>query len=200
MRITVLLLDEKVNSLIHGFIPTGRANHYKPSLKAGSIVKDDRFEVVRLFDNFQVIANTNLEYSDVVGKIQFVQGSDLSKEKTRVVIRLLIDLGVLDQKRRIGVFFEDVSKYFSSLLPPSDLGFISLTKFGILWYFGDISKQEKKGFKCKVYLVLDWKESLEMMFGGGGRSSLGGGGFTKRFTFSRRCHVALDFSNPCMCV
>ncbi|KAH0880296.1 hypothetical protein HID58_067690, partial [Brassica napus] len=93
-----------------------------------------------------------------------------------------------------------VSKYFCSLLPPSDLGFISLTKFGILWYFGDISKREKKGFKCKVYLVLDWKESLEMMFGGGGRSSLGGGGSTKRFTFSRRCHVALDFSNPYMCV
>ncbi|KAL0816380.1 hypothetical protein Bca101_072824 [Brassica carinata] len=88
---------------------------------------------------------------------------------------LEIEGGVLDQKRRIGVFFEDVSKYFCSLLPPSDLGFISLTKFGILWYFGDISKREKKGFKCKVYLVLDWKESLEMMFGGGGRSSLGGG-------------------------
>ncbi|WZY73040.1 hypothetical protein YC2023_005280 [Brassica napus] len=44
-----------------------------------------------MFDNFQVIANTNLELSDVVGQIQFVQGSDLSKETTRVVIRLLID-------------------------------------------------------------------------------------------------------------
>ncbi|KAG5407838.1 hypothetical protein IGI04_013957 [Brassica rapa subsp. trilocularis] len=50
--------------------------HYMPSLKASSIVKVDRFEVARcssmcsrdqspiiitLFDNFQVIANTNLE-------------------------------------------------------------------------------------------------------------------------------------------
>nr|VDC97143.1 unnamed protein product [Brassica oleracea] len=78
-------------SAIHGFIPAGRANHYMPSLKAGSIVKDDRFKVARLFDNFQVIANTNLELPDVVGQIQYVQGSDLSKETTRVIIRLLID-------------------------------------------------------------------------------------------------------------
>ncbi|WZZ66496.1 LOW QUALITY PROTEIN: hypothetical protein YC2023_077866 [Brassica napus] len=53
--ITVLFLDEKVNSVIHGFTPVGRANHYMPSLKADSIVKVDRFEVL------QVIANTNLE-------------------------------------------------------------------------------------------------------------------------------------------
>ncbi|KAF3610502.1 hypothetical protein DY000_02049895 [Brassica cretica] len=167
---------KKDNSLIHGFILAGHTNHYMPSLKAGFIVKDDRFAVAR--------------------QIQFVQGSDLSKETTRVVIRLLIDL---IRKEELGSSSQ-TSQNISPLLPPSDLGFISLTKFGILWYFGDISKQEKKGFKCKVYLVLDWKESLEMMFGGGGRSSLGGGGFTKRFTFSRRCHVALDFSNPCMCV
>ncbi|WZZ87927.1 hypothetical protein YC2023_116506 [Brassica napus] len=33
--------------VIHGFILAGRANHYMPSLKAGSIVKVDRFEVAR---------------------------------------------------------------------------------------------------------------------------------------------------------
>ncbi|CDY34118.1 BnaC01g28580D [Brassica napus] len=33
--------------VIHRFIPTGRANHYMSSLKAGSIVKFDRFEVAR---------------------------------------------------------------------------------------------------------------------------------------------------------
>ncbi|KAF3509647.1 hypothetical protein F2Q69_00005005 [Brassica cretica] len=60
--ITVLFLDEKVNSVIHGFTLVGRANHYMSSLKAGSIVKVDRFE-----------------------------GSGLTKETTRVVIRLLID-------------------------------------------------------------------------------------------------------------
>nr|VDD21031.1 unnamed protein product [Brassica oleracea] len=92
MGITVLFLDENVNSVILGFIPAGRANHYMPSLKAGSIVKVDRFEVARLFDSFQVIANTNLELSDVVGQIRSVQGFDLTKETTRVVIRLLIDL------------------------------------------------------------------------------------------------------------
>ncbi|KAF3557648.1 hypothetical protein F2Q69_00011906 [Brassica cretica] len=47
MGITVLFLDEKVNSVIHGFIPVGRANHYMPSLKTGSIMKVDRFEVAR---------------------------------------------------------------------------------------------------------------------------------------------------------
>ncbi|CAN6907723.1 unnamed protein product, partial [Brassica oleracea] len=45
--ITVLFLDEKVNSVIHGFTPVGRANHYMPSLKADSIVKVDHFEVAR---------------------------------------------------------------------------------------------------------------------------------------------------------
>uniref|UniRef100_A0A0D3BH35 Replication protein A 70 kDa DNA-binding subunit B/D first OB fold domain-containing protein n=1 Tax=Brassica oleracea var. oleracea TaxID=109376 RepID=A0A0D3BH35_BRAOL len=45
--ITILFLDENVNSVIHGLIPAQRANHYRSSLKAGSIVKVDRFEVVR---------------------------------------------------------------------------------------------------------------------------------------------------------
>ncbi|KAF2605237.1 hypothetical protein F2Q70_00028014 [Brassica cretica] len=48
-------------------------------------------EKIRLFDNLQVIANTNLELPDVVGQIRSVQGSGLTKETTRVVIRLLID-------------------------------------------------------------------------------------------------------------
>ncbi|KAF2581814.1 hypothetical protein F2Q68_00003250 [Brassica cretica] len=90
-EITVLFPDEKINSMIHGFTPVERANHYKPSLKGDSIVKVDHFEVARLFDNLQVIANTNLELPDVVGQIRSVQGSDLTKETTRVVIRLLID-------------------------------------------------------------------------------------------------------------
>ncbi|KAF2611789.1 hypothetical protein F2Q70_00013212 [Brassica cretica] len=45
--ITVLFFDEKVNSMIHGFTPVGRANHYMLSLKAYSIVKVDHFEVAR---------------------------------------------------------------------------------------------------------------------------------------------------------
>uniref|UniRef100_A0A0D3A3J8 DUF223 domain-containing protein n=1 Tax=Brassica oleracea var. oleracea TaxID=109376 RepID=A0A0D3A3J8_BRAOL len=52
--ITVLFLDEKVNSVIHGFIPVGRANHYKPSLKADSIVKVDRFEVVMCSSMYKI--------------------------------------------------------------------------------------------------------------------------------------------------
>ncbi|KAF3590714.1 hypothetical protein DY000_02022674 [Brassica cretica] len=44
--ITVLFLDEKVNSVIHGFTPVGRANHYMPSLKACSIVKVDRLRLL----------------------------------------------------------------------------------------------------------------------------------------------------------
>ncbi|CAN6824965.1 unnamed protein product [Brassica oleracea] len=46
--ITILFLDEKVNSVIHGFTPVGHANHYMPSLKADSIVKVGRFEIARL--------------------------------------------------------------------------------------------------------------------------------------------------------
>nr|VDD37550.1 unnamed protein product [Brassica oleracea] len=90
------------NSVIHGFIPAGRANHYMSSLKAGSIVKIDRFEVVRCSSMYKITDHLFLIrfisptindeiITDVVGQIRSVQGSDLSKETTRVLIRLLID-------------------------------------------------------------------------------------------------------------
>ncbi|CAG7888659.1 unnamed protein product [Brassica rapa] len=41
--------------VIHEFIPTGHANHYMPSLKAGSIVKVDRFEVARCSSMYKII-------------------------------------------------------------------------------------------------------------------------------------------------
>nr|VDD31152.1 unnamed protein product [Brassica oleracea] len=52
--ITVLFLNEKVNSMIHGFTPVGRANHYMPSLKADSIVNVDRFEVPRCSSMYKI--------------------------------------------------------------------------------------------------------------------------------------------------
>ncbi|KAF2574283.1 hypothetical protein F2Q70_00000319 [Brassica cretica] len=52
--ITVLFLDENVNSVIHGFTPVGRANHYMSSLKAYSIVKIDRFEVARCSSMYKI--------------------------------------------------------------------------------------------------------------------------------------------------
>ncbi|KAF2593402.1 hypothetical protein F2Q70_00044313 [Brassica cretica] len=55
--ITVLFLDEKVNSVIHGFTPVGHANHYMPSLKAGSIVKIDRFAIARCSSMHKIIDN-----------------------------------------------------------------------------------------------------------------------------------------------
>ncbi|KAF2559181.1 hypothetical protein F2Q68_00014941 [Brassica cretica] len=90
------------NSVIHGFIPVGRANHYMSSLKAGSIVKVDRFEFARCSSMYKITDHPFLVYfisptiideviTDVVGQIRSVQGSDLTKETTRVVIRLLID-------------------------------------------------------------------------------------------------------------
>ncbi|KAF3507835.1 hypothetical protein F2Q69_00003893 [Brassica cretica] len=113
--ITVLFLDEEVNSVIHGFTPVGRANHYMPSLKAGSIVKVGRFEVSRCSNMYKITDHpflirfisltiideiitgapeiniqSRLDY--VVGKIRSIHGSGLTKETTRVVIRLLIDL------------------------------------------------------------------------------------------------------------
>ncbi|WZZ35900.1 hypothetical protein YC2023_019301 [Brassica napus] len=47
-------------SVIHGFISAGRANHYMPSLKAGSIVKDDRFEVARWSNMYKIIDHSFL--------------------------------------------------------------------------------------------------------------------------------------------
>ncbi|KAF2568782.1 hypothetical protein F2Q68_00026410 [Brassica cretica] len=41
--------------VIHWFIPAGRANHYMPSLKAGSIVKDDHFKVARCSSMYMII-------------------------------------------------------------------------------------------------------------------------------------------------
>ncbi|KAL0771670.1 hypothetical protein Bca101_036821 [Brassica carinata] len=58
MRITVLLLDEKIvfsRFCDHGFISAGRANHYMSSLKSGSIVKDDHFEVARCSSMYKII-------------------------------------------------------------------------------------------------------------------------------------------------
>ncbi|KAF3531152.1 hypothetical protein DY000_02043212 [Brassica cretica] len=60
MGITVIFLDENVNSVIFGFIPAGRANHYMSSLKAGSIVKVDRFEVARCTSMYKIIDHTFL--------------------------------------------------------------------------------------------------------------------------------------------
>ncbi|KAF3498382.1 hypothetical protein DY000_02053582 [Brassica cretica] len=45
---------EKDNCVIHGFISAGRANHYMPSLKAGSIVKVDHFEVSRYSNMYKI--------------------------------------------------------------------------------------------------------------------------------------------------
>ncbi|WZY77292.1 hypothetical protein YC2023_023676 [Brassica napus] len=42
-------------SVIYGFIPAGRANHYMSSLKADSIVKVDHFEVARCSSMYKII-------------------------------------------------------------------------------------------------------------------------------------------------
>uniref|UniRef100_A0A0D3CSB0 DUF223 domain-containing protein n=1 Tax=Brassica oleracea var. oleracea TaxID=109376 RepID=A0A0D3CSB0_BRAOL len=104
--------------MIHGFTPVGRANHYRSSLKASSIVKVDRFEVARCSSMYKITDHSffigfisltiidevimgapeiNLQSRldcskspNVVGQIRYVQVSDLTKETTRVVIRLLI--------------------------------------------------------------------------------------------------------------
>ncbi|KAL0788246.1 hypothetical protein Bca101_004492 [Brassica carinata] len=53
-EITVLFPDEKINSMIHGFTPVERANHYKTSLKGDSIVKVDHFEVARCSSMYKI--------------------------------------------------------------------------------------------------------------------------------------------------
>uniref|UniRef100_A0A0D3D388 Uncharacterized protein n=1 Tax=Brassica oleracea var. oleracea TaxID=109376 RepID=A0A0D3D388_BRAOL len=146
MGITLLFLDEK-NSVIHGFIPAGRAPFYRPSLRAGSVVRVSRFEVARCtnmykitdhpfvirfipqttiaevienapvinvekfmlrsFDPLQALANTNLELPDVVGQIQYVQGSDLhdATVTTRVEAEFICKARVVDVLQQNGWSF-----------------------------------------------------------------------------------------------
>ncbi|CDY34255.1 BnaA01g24720D [Brassica napus] len=42
------------DSVIHAFIPANRASHYRPSLKAGCIVRLERFEVARVAHMYKV--------------------------------------------------------------------------------------------------------------------------------------------------
>uniref|UniRef100_M4DM31 DUF223 domain-containing protein n=1 Tax=Brassica campestris TaxID=3711 RepID=M4DM31_BRACM len=99
MGITVLFLDEK-------FISTRRANHYMLSLKFGSIEKVVHLELLRCSSMYKIndhsflirfipptiideVITGALEIN--LRQIRSVQGSGLTKETTRVVIRLLID-------------------------------------------------------------------------------------------------------------
>ncbi|KAF2540242.1 hypothetical protein F2Q70_00036086 [Brassica cretica] len=89
--------------------PVGGANHYMTSLKEDSIVKVDRFTVARCSSMYKITdhpflirfisltiidevitdapeINLQSRLDHVVGKIHYVQGSDLTKEITRVVI------------------------------------------------------------------------------------------------------------------
>uniref|UniRef100_A0A0D3APB3 Replication protein A 70 kDa DNA-binding subunit B/D first OB fold domain-containing protein n=1 Tax=Brassica oleracea var. oleracea TaxID=109376 RepID=A0A0D3APB3_BRAOL len=64
MGITLLLLDEKLliqnltlrlqNSVIHGFIPSGRSPYYRRLLKAGSVVRVSSFEVARCTNMYKI--------------------------------------------------------------------------------------------------------------------------------------------------
>ena len=42
------------NSVIHGFIPSGRSPYYRPLLKAGSVVRVSRFEVARCTNMYKI--------------------------------------------------------------------------------------------------------------------------------------------------
>ncbi|WZY77398.1 hypothetical protein YC2023_023782 [Brassica napus] len=64
--------------VIHGFIPAGRANHYMSSLKAGSIMKVDRFEVARCSSMYTIIDHPFL--------IRFISPTIIMKS-SRVLLR-----------------------------------------------------------------------------------------------------------------
>uniref|UniRef100_A0A0D2ZUK4 Replication protein A 70 kDa DNA-binding subunit B/D first OB fold domain-containing protein n=1 Tax=Brassica oleracea var. oleracea TaxID=109376 RepID=A0A0D2ZUK4_BRAOL len=53
MGIRLLLLEE-MDSVIHAFTPANRASHYRPSLKAGCIVRLERFEVAQVAHMYKV--------------------------------------------------------------------------------------------------------------------------------------------------
>ncbi|KAF2611874.1 hypothetical protein F2Q70_00011897 [Brassica cretica] len=157
MGITILLLDEQ-DSVINGFIPANLTSQLRSSLKAGSIVRLDGFEVdriphmykitehqfvirfisstridevfadgpviksdkfmVRRIDHLQVLANTNLKLSDVVGEIRSVKGSDLQNNAatSRIVVRLLIEMTVT-----VNVYlWDEAASTFRGLLKAGD--------------------------------------------------------------------------------
>ncbi|KAL0806076.1 hypothetical protein Bca101_098568 [Brassica carinata] len=47
-------VTQPLNFMTHGFTPVGCANYYMSSLKAGSIVKVDRFEVARCSSMYKI--------------------------------------------------------------------------------------------------------------------------------------------------
>nr|VDD49766.1 unnamed protein product [Brassica oleracea] len=89
-----LRLGRSSQSIASGFLRFWDSLNFKKDrefVEITVLLLDEKLIKIILFDNFQVIANTNLELSDVVGQICYVQGSDLTKETTRDVICLLID-------------------------------------------------------------------------------------------------------------
>ncbi|KAF2601549.1 hypothetical protein F2Q70_00024780 [Brassica cretica] len=97
--------EADANSVIYGFTPVRRTNHYMPSLKEGSIVKVDHFEVARMFDNCQVIANTNLETGkhSIFGSLKQDYNQANSSGMTYQQLKLLfpkdcIDYGFWEEK------------------------------------------------------------------------------------------------------
>ncbi|XP_013594379.1 PREDICTED: uncharacterized protein LOC106302409 [Brassica oleracea var. oleracea] len=193
MGITLLFLDEK-NSVIHGFIPAGRAPFYRPSLRAGSVVRVSRFEVARCtnmykitdhpfvirfipqttiaevienapvinvekfmlrsFDPLQALANTNLELPDVVGQIQYVQGSDLhdATVTTRVVIRFLIEPYVI-LLTFLGLFILHIFIYYSCIDTKEGIRKKEVLSIGELNKFISNSNEQEAEFICKARVV-----------------------------------------------
>ncbi|CAN8255486.1 unnamed protein product, partial [Cochlearia groenlandica] len=81
------------------------------------LIGPDKF-MFRTFESPKGIANTNLELSDVVGQIQSVQGSDLTKHgvSTRVVVRFLIEPQVVVYLS----LWDDAAYVFRGLLQKGD--------------------------------------------------------------------------------
>ncbi|KAF2541647.1 hypothetical protein F2Q68_00030208 [Brassica cretica] len=82
-----LRLGRSSQSIASGFLRFWDSLNFKKVrefVEITVLLLDEKLIKIILFDNFQVIANTNLELSDVVGQICYVQGSDLTKETTRV--------------------------------------------------------------------------------------------------------------------
>ncbi|KAL0741468.1 hypothetical protein Bca4012_082981 [Brassica carinata] len=81
------------------------------------IINGEKF-MLRKFDPLRSLANTNLELPDVVGKIQSVQGSDLTDAgvTTRVVVRLVIDPQVVVYLS----LWDDAASVFRGLLNSGD--------------------------------------------------------------------------------
>uniref|UniRef100_A0A0D3A0Y1 DUF223 domain-containing protein n=1 Tax=Brassica oleracea var. oleracea TaxID=109376 RepID=A0A0D3A0Y1_BRAOL len=103
--ITVLFLDKKLNSVIQGFTPVRRPNHYMSSLKEGSTVKVDHFEVARCSSMYTITDHPFLVQlispfqAEQQMKANFSGSSSTSKQNQKIDVGGRLIKGILQRNK-----------------------------------------------------------------------------------------------------